>query len=157
MFHFNTMSVSKQQVVNLSSLKLSAAQTLLLSRGLSFCPTPGEPDMGKLKEDLDKFHMDLRRKIFFTNKRKLTLETNPPSSDSSDEDSLDEDELNPPFKHYEFKIRSTWNPPGPKVLEDFVFFNEECLRKHKVFALRNRNLSKDEYEAIKELGSKYCH
>ena len=65
------MAVSKQLVVNLSSLNLSQPQLSLLSRGLSFCPTPGEPDLGVLKEDLDRFHMGLRRKAFFANLLKL--------------------------------------------------------------------------------------
>ena len=37
----------------------------LLSKGLNFCPTPGEPDRYQLRKDLDKFHVSLRRKIFF--------------------------------------------------------------------------------------------
>lgn len=80
------MAVSKQLVVNLSSLKLSVAQSSLLSKGLSFCPTPGEPDMGVLKEDLDRFHMGLRRKVFFATKHTVNVEKTDSSSSSSEDE-----------------------------------------------------------------------
>lgn len=147
------MAVSKQLVVNLSSLKLSVAQSSLLSKGLSFCPTPGEPDMGVLKEDLDRFHMGLRRKVFFATKRTVNVEKTDSSSSSSEDELFSQDDENPPFKQTEFKLKSTWNPLGPKVLEDFIFLNEECLRKHKVFAPKHKNLTWDEYKAIKELSA----
>ena len=43
-------------VVNLSDHALTADQRSLLELGLKFCPTPGEPDMGEIKKDLDIFH-----------------------------------------------------------------------------------------------------
>ena len=93
----------------------------------------------------------------FTNKwfkeDNIKVEKSDCSSESSDDDSFSQGIVNIPFKHNEFKLKSTWNPPGPKILEDFIFLNEECLRKHKVFAPQNRNLSSDEYKAIKELSS----
>ena len=38
-------------------------------------------------------------------------------------------------------------------MEEFIFFNQEELRKQKVFAPHNKNLSKAEYRAIKELSN----
>ena len=52
-------------VVNLSNYQLSEAETSLLSKGLNFCPTPGEPDMLTMCKDLDRFHRQLRLKAFF--------------------------------------------------------------------------------------------
>ena len=52
-------------VVNISDSQLSTSEQSLLEPGLSFCPTPGEPDMGQLRRDLDSFHRNLRIKTFF--------------------------------------------------------------------------------------------
>ncbi len=43
----------ERSVVNLSSHVLTDAQLKLLKHGLTFCPTPGEPNMADLKRDLD--------------------------------------------------------------------------------------------------------
>ena len=39
-------------VVNLSDVVLTSAQISFLEKGLKFCPTPGEPDLGQLAKDL---------------------------------------------------------------------------------------------------------
>ena len=39
-------------VVNLSSYSLTTDELSLLSKGLNFCPTPGEPNKGDLRMDL---------------------------------------------------------------------------------------------------------
>ena len=43
-------------VVNLSYFILEPHHVSLLKKGLTFCPTPGEPDMADLRRDLDHFH-----------------------------------------------------------------------------------------------------
>ena len=43
-------------IVNLSDFNLQDYHVSLLSKGLTFCPTPGEPDMGEMRKDLDRFH-----------------------------------------------------------------------------------------------------
>ena len=143
-------------VVNLSSIPLSEEQRSVLSKGLSFCPTPGEPDKGVLREDLDRIHRDLRRKAFSaTTQSKSKVINRDSDSDSSESELSGEsfETLQPPFKHYKFKPKSNWNPVGPKVVEEFIFLNQEELRKEKVFAPHNKNLSKAEYRAIKELSN----
>jgi len=52
-------------VVNISDYKLTEAEISLLSKGLNFCPTPGEPDFGEIRRDLDSFHTCLRQENFF--------------------------------------------------------------------------------------------
>lgn len=47
-------------VLNYSSHVLTTDQLSTLERGLKFCPTPGEPDMGTLASDLHRFHNNLR-------------------------------------------------------------------------------------------------
>ena len=48
--------LDKNLVVNLSDHVLTDDERSLLSKGLTFCPTPGEADMVDLKRDLDRFH-----------------------------------------------------------------------------------------------------
>ena len=96
----------------------------LLSRGLNFCPTPGEPDFSEVKQDLDKFHTSLRRKAFFSN---------PPEGysqldlDSTTGLNLDPDD--PPFDHRKFKPSSNFSPVGPKGLGSFIEANKRDLNK----------------------------
>ena len=52
-------------VVNLSGVPLSDAELSLLSKGLSFCPTPPKPDAFKMEMDLEDFYRRLRLKEFF--------------------------------------------------------------------------------------------
>ena len=54
-----------KSVVNLSKFQLSLSHVSLLEKGLTFCPTLGETNMGQLKTDLDRFHRILRLRAFF--------------------------------------------------------------------------------------------
>ena len=57
-----------RSVVNLSNYELSEAQLSVLQKGLTFCPTPGEPDMAELKRDLDSFHRKVKLRAHFGKK-----------------------------------------------------------------------------------------
>ncbi len=70
----STIRCDDNSVVNLSSINLSEAQRSILSRGLTFVPTPGEPDMGDLRSDLDRFH---RRLKLYTHFNKDPTEAKP--------------------------------------------------------------------------------
>ena len=61
-----TNDTTNVSVVNLSSFQLTPAMTSLLSKGLNFCPTPGEPNVHDIRRDLDKFHVSLKRNHFFS-------------------------------------------------------------------------------------------
>ena len=52
-------------VVNLSEIQLSPAEVTLLSKGLSFCPTPPQLDTFQLQNDLEDFYRCLRLKGIF--------------------------------------------------------------------------------------------
>ena len=54
-----------QVVVNLSSRDLTPAENSLLSKGLSFCPTPKEIDVFALKKDMLDYVRRLRLKEYF--------------------------------------------------------------------------------------------
>ena len=56
-----------ENVVNLSNRKLNKAEVSLLSKGLTFCPTPNSVDKLVLKEDLEKFGRTLRLKWRYRN------------------------------------------------------------------------------------------
>ena len=112
-------------VVNLSSYKLSHAERSLLSKGLNFCPTPGEPELGDIKRDLDIFHRDLRRKAF-------NLKGNKPHNlrdvnmDDLSETSSDE--------HIEFAEEFDRCPPGPKIVEEFISLNNKTIHEMTFYA-----------------------
>ena len=46
-------------VINLSDYRLSPDQISKLSKGLNFCPKPGEPNLADLRCDLDWLHRRL--------------------------------------------------------------------------------------------------
>ena len=56
-----------QIVVNLSKRLLTPAQTSLLSKGLSFCPTPRDIDLFALRKDFSDYVRRLRLKEHFLN------------------------------------------------------------------------------------------
>ena len=67
-----------ESVVNLSQRPLSIHETKLLSKGMRFCPTPGEPNMRDLHRDLDQYHLQLKRYLHFNKLLSLiTLQKKP--------------------------------------------------------------------------------
>ena len=58
------LDLDDKLVVILPDHVLTLDEMLVLSKGLSFCRTPGEADMGDLKRDLDRFHRNLHPKVF---------------------------------------------------------------------------------------------
>ena len=59
-------------VINLSDFSLTPDHVSLLRRGLTFCPTPGEPSMDELRRDLDTFHRKVKLKSFFMKSVQVT-------------------------------------------------------------------------------------
>ncbi len=51
--------------INLSSDVLSKIEKSVLEKGLKFSPTPGEPDMNELMDDLRLFFRKMRLKAYF--------------------------------------------------------------------------------------------
>ena len=121
----------------------------LLSKGLNFCPTPGEPDRYQLRKDLDKFHVSLRRKIFF-DKRFDSAQVNSLTQNDSAELPTAEDEENT-FDNFQFRNPSSWCPTAPFQLEAFVTFNESILNEYKFPAPSQYNLCYKEKQALADL------
>jgi hypothetical protein len=135
-------------VINLSDFQLTPDMIILLSKGLNFCPSPGYPERSHLRQDLDKFHISLRRKSFFEKRLDSTLNNDlsviPPEDNSSS------DELEP-FNHYKFRQPSKWNPPAPFQLEAFIAMNETRLNEYSYPTSSPPNLRFKEKIALAEL------
>ena len=128
--------------MNLSDHTLTYTELSLLSKGLTFVNTPNTPDLGRIFEDLTKFHISIRRKLAID---KLIKEGVLKTHQSSDPPS----NHNRPFR--KFKNKSTWNPPGPSILETMCFLNETGLENSHLERPRRQNLRKTELTALNSL------
>ena len=131
-------------VVNLSNVSLTKDQISVLSKGLNFCPSPGENDPGLLRADLDSFHKRLRLSARFNDEDELTPSQAPVYSAITHDTE--------PFKHRKFKMPSSFNPQGPTNLEAMILANEHALNHRCVqqYPVRD-NLTHGERLAIQQL------
>ncbi len=148
-----------ESVINLSDHQLTLAEISLLAKGLSFCPTPGEPMMGNLREDLDKFHLSLKRTAFFASLRDFNS-TNANDTDTSilDSQATEEDwhDASVAFKHPKFKRPSTFDPDANSpTLGSFIDANQYDLAQSQCRAPHVQNLTKEEKSAIRQLSSNH--
>ena len=124
-------------IVNLSNYTLQDAEISVLSKGLGFCPTLGAPDIGDIIQDLDSFKRKTRIQIFFT--------------DPNEGPKTESIHSGGPFEHRSFKLKSTFNPVGPFQLEAMFHSIEQDLHRQKYKESKKKNLTKEEYKAIKSL------
>ena len=104
---------------------------------MGFCPTPGAPGIGNLIQDLDDFKRKTRLLLFFSGNNEN------PQEDSNQSDA--------PFEHTSFKNKSTFNPIGPFQLESVFYSIEQDLHRQRYTQPRHKNLTSEEYKAIKSL------
>ena len=120
-------------IFNLSSVDLSEAEIKLLSKGLSFCPTPHKVDWIEFKADVEDFSRRLRLKNIkeYFHGRELSQYI----SDS-----------NP------FKKKSTWTPDKDRDLglELFIQLLKNYILNSKPSKIAD-NISKSEREALQTL------
>lgn len=127
-----TTSPITNQVVNLSSRVLTQHELSVLSRRLSFCPTPGEPQKGDLVRELEYFQDNLRWEYHFKD--------NPTRI--------------PPFDKLVMtsKVFKKSNRPSPtpahKNLEAFIFLNKRDLQQQRLVEPRVKNLTREEKLAL---------
>ena len=123
-------SLIGHSVINISDLILSPKQVEVLEKGLTFCPTPGAPDIVDIWNYLEEFFRRLRIKRYFN------------------EEHTDESE-----KKKIFKNKSDWSPPRgfDPILETYIktVKTQVLLTQNK--KSKPKNLSKKHFEAIKEL------
>ena len=129
-------------VMNLSKYKLTVDEFSVLSKGLNFCPTPGAPDPGELRMDLDNLHRRLRLRYHFRDDDGTTWDTLP---DYANTHSFT------PFEHNNFKTPSKFNPPGSVALEAMILTNEVEFNKRSFFAKHRENITPGERKAIQSL------
>ena len=114
----------------------------LLQKGLTFVDTPPPPDLGVLCEDLNKFHLSIKRKLALSGLN-LPNTTEIPRQGNTQ-----------PFQSRKFTNRSNWNPPAPGIVEHMSLLNESALQNSilspKLLNLK-RNLTKAEVNAKSSL------
>ena len=135
-----------ESVVNLSHRQLSSTDINILQRGMKFCPTPGEPDISELHDDLDKLHLRLKRYLHF-------YKLSPPDDSTLNQDVtiVPTPNMHEPFKHQKFKLPSAWIPPPVINLENFIFKNHRDLSGSTLPKIRNHNITKEERLALNDL------
>ena len=121
-----------QVVVNLSSRDLTPAENSPLSKGLSFCPTPKEIDVFALKKDMLDYVRRLRLKEYFC----------------GDDDVGGDFSQKPAFRK-----KSSWCPDRNRdlILETYVDMLERKIFSHDLRVHYQRNISKEEQEALENL------
>ncbi len=121
----------------------------ILDKGLNFCPTPGELNFSDLMSDIDRFHRNLRLKVFFSDEEDLTT--------NLDDSLVDDIAFHPDpesyngFEHRNFKNPSTFNPKGPPALEAFILQNESSLARIQCKSPKSSNITREEKNALTEL------
>ncbi|XP_062619790.1 uncharacterized protein LOC134281322 [Saccostrea cucullata] len=123
--HYNH---NKTAVVNLSNYQLSQQEISVLSKGLSFCPTPKPPDQSTILRDIFIFNRRLRLNVHF-------------------KDQTDNINPNP------FHIPSGWTPPSGKniFLDSFInILTHQCTQTNEK-RIPYRNLTNEEFQALSNL------
>ena len=117
-------------MVNLSTVDLSEAEVKLISKGLSFCPTPQKIDLIELKADLEDFSRRFRLKEYFDSRESSNYVSDP----------------NP------FKKKNSWTPNKDRDLglELFIQLLKGDILNTKPSKIAD-NLSKHEREALQKL------
>ena len=121
-----------QVVVNLSSRVLTPAKTSLLSKGLSFCPSPREIDISASRKDFSDYVRPLHLKEY-----------------SCGDGDVEGDFSEIPA----FRKKSSWCPDRDKdlVLETYESIFERKIFSNDLRARCQRNMSKEEQEALEIL------
>ena len=104
--------VNDHGIINLSSYTLTDSEKRLITKGLSFCLSPGECNPSKARQALDKLHRSLRLTHYFD-------ENGAPSNSNENEG----------FSHRNFRPRSNWTLADfpPPTLASFITANNTAL------------------------------
>ena len=135
---------SNRFVINISKYKLTDDEISILSKGLNFCPTPGAPNPGDLRTDLDSLHRRLRLRYHFRDDDGSQWDTLPDYANTHSHNA---------FEHNKFKLPSKFNPPGSVALEAMILTNEVEFNKRPFFAKQRENITPGEKRAIESLKS----
>jgi hypothetical protein len=138
-----------RSVINLSDIDLTPNQQSALSKGLTFCPTPWEPDMSEILQNLENFFRKMRLKSHFHNDPDVDCDYGDIVDDNLD-NTPNTSPNNPIWKS--FKPTSTYKPPPQEdTLEAFCKQVKYKVLKTPVRKVRWSNLSKEERSGLNEL------
>jgi hypothetical protein len=122
-------------VINLSNQNLTPNDITTLNKGLTFAPTPGEPDMGAIAHDLESFFRRLRLRHFFF--------------DTKTNDTRDPFQINLDRR---FRKKSDWTPKTQDdCLESFIKLVRLDFIKYKQKAPSTSNITATQKTAIRTL------
>jgi hypothetical protein len=139
-------------VMNLSSHTLTEDETKVLSRGLTFCPTPGEPDIRQVLKDFEKLARTMRYRTHFT-KLEEFKDSLPPTQ-TNPLMNLDPYDRVAPCDPSVLKYRVQRTDPGPAnddCLETFIKSVKLEVLKSEVKPAKSDNLPRHLKEALKGL------
>jgi hypothetical protein len=124
-------TIEPKQVINLSSIELSADQTHVLSFGPKFCPTPGKVNKLGLLEDTTEGMRKLRLKEYF----------------------LDEDTPNQIKVRPKFYKKTFWCPPAGRDdgLDAYCSSVMARVKSFQPCAVKRRNITRTSQQAINDL------
>jgi hypothetical protein len=145
-------------VINHSDLDLTLTQVKALSKGLSFCPTPWEPDMASIIANLDGFFRKMRLKSHFNNPEvRAELDLDPdPVTGTQNSTSQSITDFFKPVTHTpiwkNFRPKSTYTPPVQEdILENFCKQVKYQVLKTPVKKPKWSNLSKEERKGLTQI------
>ena len=110
----NFESLIGNTVINISDSTLTPHQVSALEKGLTFCPTPGNPDKSKIWNDFKDFHRRLVLKHHFYKDNNL-LDKEDKNLVDMLTDMLVENEDPHHLIHKQFNPKSTWRPTNTHV------------------------------------------
>ncbi len=141
--------IPENLVLNLSQHQLTDNQISIISRGLSFCPTPGEPDMGQLFLDLERLFRKMRLTLFWA-------EDQPQNSSVSNTQNMYTQNTAQiePYHSKLFIEKSTFDPVHlNQGLEPFQKAVKNTISTQPIRAPMTKNVSSEEIEALKQLST----
>ena len=149
---YQVTAETPKEVLNLSNYPLSDSDLSLLSKGLTFCPTPRDINERQVREDVRIFFRDLGRKEYFNRKDK---KLNDIEEEDSETDSDSDESASDGYQPVRLKQKSDWEPGPSKcgALEAYIDAVEEDVER----LLSNNqgrvkdNLSKEERQSIQSL------
>ena len=150
-FKIDTSNKRSRCVVNLSTRPLTETETNVLAKGLKFCPTPGEPDMYNIHQDLREFFRRMRLRAFFYDDSPT-----PPSQNTITNYFSQDNEKSGEINLKKFKPKSEWEPPlqyRDPVVETFCKTIQDEVSRFKPREPRYKNITLDEKNAIKALST----
>ncbi len=106
--NINVNNKKERSVINISSHGLTEIERAVLEKGLKFCPTPSEPDMNQILEDLRLFFLRrMRLKAYFHNPTETNVNNSQPTLEevlSRIPQNSQNDQCSDDDRTYKFKI-----------------------------------------------------